>query len=202
MCTTLLLVNQITLSPSVWPRPGWMARISSPFHHRDSPCSKVTMGSAAAAAGGTSRPMILPPAASRLRTLACAKMAAVSAKLGFPPGWSPCRCVLIRNFTGLGESCWSAAWIFGASGAYWSSTMATPSSPTVTPMFPPAPVSNPDVAGHLGGLHLDLGEILLLGDGGRGREHRENENAHPGTIANARPVVRSAALATQPVART
>ena len=143
MCTTLLFVNQSTVSPSVCPRPGWIARISSPFHHSDSPCSKVTTGSAGPEAGGMSMPMlaIFPPLCSRLRTLACARMVAVSANSALPPVWSKCQCVLIRKRTGFGESCWSAAWIFGESGANWSSTIATPSSPIVAPMFPPEPNS-------------------------------------------------------------
>src|SRR6267378_11843 len=48
----------------------------------------------------------------------------------------------MRNFTGFFDSPSRAAWILGASGANWSSTIATPSSPTVAAMFPPDPLRN------------------------------------------------------------
>jgi len=56
-------------------------------------------------------------------------------------GWSKCQCVLSRNFTGFGVSLPIAAWIFGVSGANWSSIISTASSPIDRPMLPPSPVS-------------------------------------------------------------
>src|ERR1700761_9096127 len=47
----------------------------------------------------------------------------------------------MRKRTGLGESAAMAAWILAERGANSSSTMATPSSPALTAMLPPAPCS-------------------------------------------------------------
>ncbi len=78
----------------------------------------------------------------RLRTLSCAtRMAPALPKFSLPPVWSKCQCVLMMKRTGLSVMPFSAAWIFSASGANWSSTMTMPSSPTETPMLPPAPSS-------------------------------------------------------------
>ena len=78
----------------------------------------------------------------RLRTLSCATISApASAKRSLPPVWSPCQCVLRTNCTGFFVIAAIAAWIFGVSGAYWSSIRNTASAPTASPMLPPAPVS-------------------------------------------------------------
>ena len=82
---------------------------------------KVTSGSARRGDGSTRR---LKNARNcsvliRLRTLSCATISApASARLSLPPVWSPCQCVLRMNCTGFGVIAPTAAWIFGASGAY------------------------------------------------------------------------------------
>jgi hypothetical protein len=62
-------------------------------------------------------------------------------KFSLPPVWSKCQCVLSTNRTGFAVSLAIAASILGVSGANWSSTRNTASSPTERPMLPPAPAS-------------------------------------------------------------
>jgi hypothetical protein len=78
-----------------------------------------------------------------LRTLSCAMMTAPAApKASLPPVWSPCRCVLITKCTGFSDSSATAERIFGTMSANWSSMMAAPSVPTVSPIVAAAaPVS-------------------------------------------------------------
>ena len=58
-----------------------------------------------------------------------------------PPVWSPCQWVFTTKRIGLSLSVAIAALIFSVIGAYSSSTMKTPSLPTLTARLPPAPSS-------------------------------------------------------------
>ena len=86
-------------------------------------------------------PATSAPLASRVRTASCATMRPSFPKAALPPVWSPCQCVLSTYSSFPLFSLRIAAWIFGTSGANWSSTISTPSGPTETPMLPPAPFS-------------------------------------------------------------
>src|SRR5712691_5602774 len=104
---------------------------------------KVTTGSATLGSG-----LVFMPKNSmncsvdmRFLTFSCAKMSAPALpRFSLPPTWSKCQCVFSRNLTGLSVSLAISAWIFGVSGANWSSITNTASSPTETPRFPPSPV--------------------------------------------------------------
>src|SRR5262245_29442149 len=97
-------------------------------------------GSASFGAGGVGIGFS-PPASRRRRTFAWARIGASGPNFAFPPVWSPCQWVFRMNLSFPSPSVLSAARIFSASGANWSSTIRIPSGPTETPMFPPAPSS-------------------------------------------------------------
>ena len=68
-------------------------------------------------------------------------MGASGPNSGLPPVWSPCQWVFKMNLSLPSPSSFNAVRILSASGANWSSTIKIPSSPTETPIFPPAPSS-------------------------------------------------------------
>jgi hypothetical protein len=57
--------------------------------------------------------------------------------------WSPWKWVFTTKRTGFGVMPLRAASILGTRGSNWSSTSTTPSSPTETPMLPPAKPPTP-----------------------------------------------------------
>ena len=104
---------------------------------------KVTTGRAAAGEGGSRRfnAEMNCSTLMRRRTFSCATITTpLLAKFSLPPVWSKCQCVLRRKRIGP-PSAATAALILSDSGANWSSMRITPSLPTDTPMFPPAPIN-------------------------------------------------------------
>ena len=125
----------------------------------------------------------------RLRTLSCATISAPAlAKFSLPPVWSPCQCVLSTNLTGFGVIAAIAAWIFGVSGAYWSSIRKTASLPTESADVAAGAHQHVDAVRELFGGDLDLAEILLRGGGpnGTAREGRDERRGATRTRARDR----------------